>query len=164
MSRGMPVVSGLNGWRLILGTVIDTYMEEAQEELRSKRVKQSKGWDSMPTAFGTARLSTQMWQVSCGPFPCWTFETKEWPPVELHRKMSCAGTIKTLLRSADDGWFSSYVFCIFLPFSFKLVRTHAGKLRQKAFERLLQKLRPSDSPFERHLKFSHLDVRSWKGG
>eukprot|EP00434_Breviolum_minutum_P041302 symbB.v1.2.036742.t2/scaffold5256.1/size29320/2 len=31
-----------------------------------------------------------------------------------------------------------------------------GKLRQKAFERLLQKLRPSDSPFERHLKFSLL--------
>lgn len=29
--------------RLILGTVIDTYMDEAQEELRSKRVKQSKG-------------------------------------------------------------------------------------------------------------------------
>lgn len=26
-----------------MGTVIDTYMEEAQEELRSKRVKQSKG-------------------------------------------------------------------------------------------------------------------------
>ena len=31
------------GDRLILGTVIDTYMDEAQEELRSKRVKQSKG-------------------------------------------------------------------------------------------------------------------------
>eukprot|EP00434_Breviolum_minutum_P041301 symbB.v1.2.036742.t1/scaffold5256.1/size29320/2 len=46
--------------QLILGTVIDTYMEEAQEELRSKRVKQSKGWDSMPRTFGTARLSTQM--------------------------------------------------------------------------------------------------------
>ena len=45
----------LNGLRLILGTVIDTYMEEAQEELRSKRVKQSKGWDS--AAFGTARSS-----------------------------------------------------------------------------------------------------------
>ena len=27
----------------MLGTVIDTYMEEAQEELRSKRVKQAKG-------------------------------------------------------------------------------------------------------------------------
>ena len=121
--RGKSVVSGLNGLRLILGTVIDTYMEEAQEELRSKRVKQSKGWDSMPTAFGTPRLSTQMWQVSCGPFPCWTFETKEWPPVELHRKISCAGIIKTLLRSADDGWFGSYAFCIFLPFSFKLVWT-----------------------------------------
>ena len=73
--------------QLILGTVIDTYMEEAQEELRSKRVKQSKG----------------------------------------------------LMRA-------------FSVLDFR----NEGKLRQKAFERLLQKLRPSDSPFERHLKFSLL--------
>ncbi|CAK8986306.1 Two pore calcium channel protein 1A (Voltage-dependent calcium channel protein TPC1A) (NtTPC1A) [Durusdinium trenchii] len=73
--------------QLILGTVIDTYMEEAQEELRSKRVKQSKG----------------------------------------------------LMRA-------------FSVLDFR----NEGRLRQKAFERLLQKMRPSDSPFERHLKFSLL--------
>ncbi|CAJ1363590.1 unnamed protein product [Effrenium voratum] len=73
--------------QLVLGTVIDTYMEEAQEELRSKRVKQSKG---LIRAFSVLDLRKE------------------------------------------------------------------GKMRQKAFDKLLQKLRPSDSPFERHLKFSLL--------
>jgi len=73
--------------QLVLGTVIDTYMEEAQKELRSKRVKQAKG---LMRAF-----------------------------VELDLRKE-------------------------------------GRLRQKAFDRLLQRLRPSDSPFERQLKFSLL--------
>jgi len=73
--------------QLVPGTVIDTYMEEAQKEHHSKRVKQAKG---LMRAFGV---------------------------LDLRRE---------------------------------------GRLRQKAFDRLLQKLRPSDSPFERQLKFSLL--------
>ncbi|CAE8587113.1 unnamed protein product, partial [Polarella glacialis] len=73
--------------QLVLGTVIDTYMEEAQKELRSKRVKQAKG----------------------------------------------------LMRA-----FAVLDFC------------REGKIRPKAFDRLLQRLRPADSPFERQLKFSLL--------
>eukprot|EP00930_Biecheleria_cincta_P045611 TRINITY_DN31437_c0_g1_i1.p1 TRINITY_DN31437_c0_g1~~TRINITY_DN31437_c0_g1_i1.p1 ORF type:complete len:878 (-),score=166.64 TRINITY_DN31437_c0_g1_i1:67-2700(-) len=73
--------------QLVPGTVIDTYMEEAQKEHRSKRVKQAKG---LMRAFAV---------------------------LDLRRE---------------------------------------GRLRQKAFDRLLQKLRPSDSPFERQLKFSLL--------
>lgn len=73
--------------QLVPGTVIDTYMEEAQKEHHSKRVKQAKG---LMRAFAV---------------------------LDLRRE---------------------------------------GRLRQKAFDRLLQKLRPSDSPFERQLKFSLL--------
>ncbi|CAE7587928.1 TPC1A [Symbiodinium sp. CCMP2592] len=81
------VVGVLFLMQLVLGTVIDTYMEEAQEELRSKRVKQAKG---LMRAFSVLDLRKE------------------------------------------------------------------GHLRQRAFDRLIQKLRPSDSPFERHLKFSLL--------
>ncbi|CAE7201289.1 TPC1 [Symbiodinium natans] len=81
------VVGVLFLMQLVLGTVIDTYMEEAQEELRSKRVKQAKG---LMRAFAVLDLRKE------------------------------------------------------------------GHLRQRAFDRLIQKLRPSDSPFERHLKFSLL--------
>ena len=57
-------------------------MEEAQEELRSKRVKQSKGWGSSHSLtkiclWPLLPLYLRPWKVWCGPFRCWTFETKE---------------------------------------------------------------------------------------
>ena len=75
--------------QLVLGTVIDTYMEEAQEELRSKRVKQAKG---LMRAFAVLDLRKE------------------------------------------------------------------GHLRQRAFDRLIQKLRPSDSPFETRQAPGHWDT------
>ena len=51
--------------RLVLGTVIDTYMEEAQEELRSKRVKQSKGAVGLVCAHVVPFSGVVLFQMYC---------------------------------------------------------------------------------------------------
>jgi len=76
--------------QLVLGTVVDTYMVEAQKELRDRRVKQLRGF------------------------------LRAFKALDLREE---------------------------------------GRLRQPVFERFMRRLRPSDTDFERQLKFSLLSNR-----